>query len=113
MNKYQEALDIIVEKTDMLNNTCLHLPKCMKNGICHYVGEGLCEDYERAKLLQELVDRETPMKVKILGHDEDWLIGLKIAFGECPKCKFHVCDDEFYCRNCGQRIFFEESDDND
>lgn len=87
MNKYKESLGIILNK----------LPSIEKV---------LCKEYIME--LQELVDKETLMKVKILGYDEDWLTGLKIAFGECPKCKFHVCDDEFYCRNCGQRVYFEE-----
>lgn len=97
MNKYQEALDIIVEKTDMLNNTCLHLPKCMKNGICHYVSEGLCEDYERVKLLQELVDKEKPMKVKHV-VENGWH---KYVCGSCDgELELKHC----YCPECGQEL---------
>lgn len=92
-NKYQEALDRQKENVKKLRD------------------KEFFEYGDDFRLLQKLVDKETPMKVKIFGHDEDWLTGLKIAVGECPKCKFHVCDDEFYCRNCGQRIYFEESDD--
>lgn len=97
MSKYQEALDIIVEKTDMLNNTCLHLPKCMKNGICHYAGEGLCEDYERVKLLQELVDKEKPMKVKHI-VENGWH---KYVCGSCDgELELKHC----YCPECGQEL---------
>lgn len=110
MNKYQEALDIIVEKTDMLNNTCLHLPKCMKNGICHYVGEGLCEDYKRVKLLQELVDKETPVKPKIIKEEKyewyDIFDGMRFY---CPKCENELCcplqgTKITRCDECGQRL---------
>lgn len=111
MSKYQEALDIIVEKTDMLNNTCLHLPKCMKNGICHYVGEGLCEDYERVKLLQELVDKETPVKPK--KYRDNLSENPRIPFFEewyfCPKCEENV-GDNFYCPHCGQKIDWSDEE---
>ena len=91
MNKYQEALD------DIKYNTRYRYVTFKDSSLT---------------TLQELVDKETPMKViKIFGYDEDWLTGLKIAVGECPKCKFHVCDDEYYCRNCGQRLYFEESEE--
>ena len=106
MSKYQEALDIIVEKTDMLNNTCLHLPKCMKNGICHYAGEGLCEDYERAKLLQELVDKETPMKVLILKKQYEVETEMYRNYGDCPKCNHSNLIGQCRCDECGQKLDF-------
>lgn len=93
-NKYQEALDTIVEKTDMLNNTCLHLPECLKSGRCHY-DDTMCEDYDKAKLLQDLVDKGTAVK-PILQNNSDW---------KCPKCgAYHTKFVQYYCEYCGQKI---------
>lgn len=83
-NKYQEALDKLYDG--------------YKNGMAgrHY--------YD---ILQELVDKEKPMKPKTkkYGRGSEWV---------CPNCKSHIAyfDDlgigtvpvMKYCRDCGQRL---------
>ena len=90
MNKYQDALN-------SLNP--------------NYIGEQEYSWRKAAEILQELVDKETPMKVINLKRQYEIETEMYRNYGECPKCKFHVCDDEFYCRYCGQRVYFEECEE--
>lgn len=104
-NKYQEALDILISKTGILNDTCWHLSKCLKCGKCFLEDEHFklpvmeCKDYVIAKTLQELVDKETPMKVEYVLQidDEVWV---------CPKCNnvWTSIKSIKYCDNCGQKL---------
>ena len=57
--------------------------------------------YEDLKLIQELVDKETPMKV-------EWRGVLAEGTPYCPKCKWY-CLSETYtnryrCRECNQKL---------
>ena len=78
MNKYKESLGIILNK----------LPS---------VEKVLCKEYITE--LQELVDKETPIKVKPYPE-------LKKYFNvaRCSKCKRVVEIDDIYCRECGQKL---------
>lgn len=87
MNKYQEAL----------NDIC-------GLAVNHLFSE--CDDdteieerYRKNKdYLQELVDKETPMKVVD-----------KSGSGFCPKCKEELTRyGDCYCGNCGQKLDWSE-----
>ena len=88
MNKYQDALD------DLWNG-CPN-PK---------------EQVESKEILQELVDKETPRKVKPCPELNKWFNSAR-----CPKCQHVVEIDEIYCPKCGQRLdwseHIEESENN-
>ena len=85
MSKYQEALDTISYMTNvnLLTIREISLTKPL-------VG-----------LLQELVDRDTPMK-------PDYPKEYPSAC--CPKCSQNLGDNNF-CRNCGQRIDWNENNE--
>lgn len=80
-NKYQEALDN-VRKVYVESN--------------HY-------DKEDIRLLQELVDKETPMKV----------VKWKLAQPEtrCAKCGAGVERKDDYCWGCGQKLDWSDDED--
>lgn len=100
MNKYQEALIYFC-------NGCHHEYEEGEYGQCKRV-EGKCKHY---KVLQELVDKETPQKVKRISV-------LTYEAVECPRCqkefvvKFHK-DDYTYCPNCGQKLDWEVENENE
>ena len=50
-------------------------------------------------VLQELVDKETPMKI-VLGSEKD--------SPRCPNCDRWFPNRQEYCSKCGQRIDWEE-----
>lgn len=85
MNKYQEALDIIKNKKVIIDG------EKMTIGTAYF---------KTIPILQELVDKEIPTKVKIKEFDngEDGVF--------CPKCNrglsFHWKME--YCPNCGQKL---------
>lgn len=92
MNKYQEALDNLVHcKSETKCKECRHKDRCTMD-----------RDY---KILKELVDKETPKKVV------EWEIAKPIT--RCPKCGAGLARKDSYCWNCGQKIHFEESENND
>ena len=81
MNKYQEALD---ELNRMAYGDCM--------------GDEHIARIHSRKILQELVDKEIPMKVKEYKYE-----------GHCPKCDSmngDLNDSEHfnYCWNCGQKL---------
>ena len=55
---------------------------------------------DELKLLQELVDKQTPMK-PVFNR-------LELSCGECGSCKIEDFEDELYCPSCGQRMDWEE-----
>lgn len=84
-NKYQEALDVI-KKTNLRSE---HYVQFEEDNI-----ENVYE--EEIKILQELVDKETPMKV----------VKWKLAQPEtrCAKCGAGLKRYNDYCWGCGQKL---------
>lgn len=76
MNKYKEALDEFWE-------TCPN-PK---------------EQYDDYQALKELVDKETPIKVKPYPEFKKYF-----HVARCPKCERIVEIDDIYCRECRQKL---------
>ena len=139
MNKYQKALEELLFKPGNVNETCRRLRRCMKSNKCDFDDKYLkdCNDYKRAKTLQELLDRETPMKV--IGKDVGYnpFTDENVYAVECPYCEFEIYragDNDInvedpnsecilkgfyekydiqqggnynYCNNCGQRLDFD------
>ena len=86
MNKYQEALDVINQSDDekFIKDSRAYFDKYKINPV---------------SVIQELVDKETPMKRKKI-YDEVLLSSYSI----CPKCNSKVSPICCYCENCGQRL---------
>ena len=97
MSKYEEALSSILF-------TMHYRVKPKKLGYC--------ED-ENFKILQELVDKATPKKVKnIENHYLFETYELDHTSGNCPNCNKGVSCDEYYqiefCPDCGQKLDWNE-----
>ena len=61
------------------------------------------EKNEHIKVLQELVDKETPMKV---------IIPKEIDFAYCPKCNEKILlGKPNYCCHCGQKLDWSDTDE--
>ena len=88
-NKYQEALDYLVENIEMLNR--------------HSDGS-FCSPYFSKSTLQELVEKATP---KELLYDYDYH-----SFCRCPACKKTVPIHGNYCPRCGQTLDWRVENDN-
>jgi hypothetical protein len=99
MNKYQEALDNLVH--------CKSITRCKE---CKH--KDLCTMERDSKILQELVDKETPKKPVTI-------IGLYYNTGriKCPTCNHQLpmkknCVSKrktiLYCNRCGQKLDWEE-----
>lgn len=96
MNKYQEALNTIKfmcigeASTEFDFDTGLPIPR-----------EVYIEDYfvEECRLLQELVDKETPLN-------------LQLHHGVYMQCKCEAMNEVHnnYCWNCGQHIKWSEDE---
>lgn len=89
---YQEALDIINERFDYMNEE-LHPKK-------HYQKPQFSLD-----TLQELIDKATPKKVIHMAIDDK-----EADYYYCPNCKADVYMDNSYnyCKNCGQALDWSE-----
>ena len=96
-NKYQLALDYLVENIEMLNR--------------HSDG-AFCIPCGSKKKLQELVDKSKPMKLFYAGYV---IGGLYHETAGCPNCgrNFKRCYDEHinYCPTCGQRLDWEDEEE--
>lgn len=92
MNKYQKALDYLTFpiKSILMSSRC--------------GGKTLTQ--EQIDLLQELVDKATPIKPIVIYDDELGQYGEKIAIEEyCPICKEELHNvGGAYCHGCGQKI---------
>lgn len=103
-NKYQKALDNVIETYQELERRVGNNPDKVK-------------DFDDITTLQELVDKETPMKV----NQDDYMIcenvdgdydyfPMVIHYYSCPnkKCKLHeryeLCFDEKRCPECNQLL---------
>lgn len=95
MNKYQEALDRLASiNLDIIEDGETKLNQSIY-GIHDRANLEMSGDLQT---LQELVDKETPMKV--CGDGDDHI---------CPKCNEYFCICEVqnkinYCPNCGQKL---------
>ena len=93
-NKYQEALDNAVHDIDYkYHDFGEYIPK---------------ERLDEIKLLQKLVDKETPKDVEYTEYD-GFADGYPVYdTAICPNCyrEFEVeCEEHYdYCPNCGQKI---------
>lgn len=92
-NKYKEALNWVFKELFINNAT----PKWDLGAL----GKRKEKLALNTALLQELVDKETPMKV-------EWRGVLAEGTPYCPKCKWY-CLSETYtnryrCRNCNQKL---------
>lgn len=96
MNKYQDALDNLVHcKSETKCKECRHKDRCTMD-----------RDY---KILKELVDKETPMKVNMEDyHLED---EYEYPIYNCAKCGKHLNDEDSYCRHCGQKLDWSDTND--
>ena len=95
MNKYQQVLDRLKTNNYLTSR----------------------EQREYYNLLQELVDKETPMKPidkyteKVRDYlNEDSFIYVNFETGYCPNCNEEVNENYTYCNNCGQRLDWSDSE---
>lgn len=87
-NKYLEALDFLTSKRFIL---------CFSKGEKQFYIDQHKRFHESKDLLQELVDKETPVKRKQV---EKWG-SIKDC---CPKCDNVVSPICCYCDRCGQKF---------
>lgn len=81
MNKYQEALTLLFCTSQSLPEQKV---------------------YESKKVLQELVDKETPAIIIEIDSDDPCYLGIDCY---CPKCRETVYEeDNVYCHKCGQKL---------
>lgn len=106
MNKYQEALDYLASLWEIEGEiTVKSDPFDRFNRV-----ETLIEDKVRradrgnVKILQELVDKETPMKVLILKKQYEVETEMYRNYGECPKCNHSNLIGQYRCDECGQKL---------
>ena len=108
MNKYQEALDRIKTAPSFMGGTKEY----------RYSAQSSTPFLEDIAVLQELVDKETPMFVdqKTKGKFPNGDGSFHTTF-RCPKCNcmLHLDWKEYrrYCPECGQKLNFGESEVND
>lgn len=103
MNKYQEALDRLIGITHNFP-----FKEWQKN-----------DNKEMKDLLQELVDKETPKKVKHIMNNV--IYGDHHSTGYCPNCNtyldipsdvwYHVlAETDYFSCGCGQKLDWSEDD---
>ena len=96
-NKYQEAFK--------------RLKNDIERGNCDYNVEPYLN------ILQELVDKETPMKVieKYAHKERDYLnecsfVYTEVIIGNCPNCWEDINENYTYCPNCGQKLDWSDEE---
>lgn len=107
MNKYQEALEILgYDESEYWEQQRRGLKFIEKYGCCAY------------EAIQELVDKETPMKVKYLSDDFlsepynvkcsycDYILGKDFIPTNEREKTYHQ-----YCCRCGQKLDWSDSDE--
>ena len=99
MNKYQEAINYVVDRYLDID----------------YQEKPMNDDTKYALTLQELVERATPKKVKNMKDQLNFKTGdFEYRSGECPVCGKENGCNEFneneYCRGCGQRLNWEDEE---
>lgn len=104
MNKYQENLEALDNARLTINGLCGRwLPREVLDNLEEY-GDYEIYNYVKYSVFKELVDKETPMKVKMKKFDNE-------EYGVyCPKCNsglsFHW--KMKYCPSCGQHLDWSE-----
>ncbi len=96
MNKYQEALDYLVDNIEMLNR--------------HSDGS-FCQPNSSKNILQKLINKATPKKPLLAfvdGVTADGSIVQRTAL-VCPSCKSFLVEKQKYCHSCGQAIDWSEN----
>ena len=97
--QYQKALD--------------ELKYHFENPRRHYWNMGANEPQKYFDILQELIDKETPIKPKIeQQHDYvecHYVCSYEICL--CPKCGVKISYADEYCSDCGQKINWSEKDE--
>lgn len=84
MNKYQEALNGIIECYEELESRVGNDPNKVK-------------EFNSIKTLQEFVGKATPKKVNLYNYDKN--------VGKCPICNITVYSFmNIYCQICGQAL---------
>lgn len=98
MNKYQEALDY-VNKSVCTALSCL--------------GVNDTKTKESLHTLQELVDKETPKKVKakIMSDYAKCHYVQSYEIYVCPVCGLHLSPTQNYCDRCSQKLDWSDEDD--
>ena len=103
MIKYKEALNYIA-----INSLSLLINQGNKDN------ELIDWHYESVNLLQELIDKETPMKVINEMYEYPVTNRTKMVKGfECPNChqRLHTRYKRPYCAECGQKLDWGDSND--
>lgn len=97
MNKYQEALDY-VNKSVCTALSCL--------------GVNDTKTKESLHTLQELVDKETPKKVKaeIMSDYVECHFVQSYEIYVCPVCGLHLSPTQNYCDRCSQKLDWGDED---
>lgn len=101
MNKYQEALEEIINEYQYAYKWY-----CQFEGISEKKAKELFENFSNKKigLLKELLNKETPMLVD-LNYYTYGGIQSNILYFYCPNCLHSkVKDKSKYCPNCGQKL---------
>lgn len=106
-NKYQNALEELCSRCYVESEKC----------TCHarYKGGKCNNNCEHRQALQELVDKETPMKVdkkhyELVDSDAGEYFIISDYYYKCPnpKCKLHkkyeLCFEEPRCPECNQLL---------
>lgn len=101
MNKYQQALNQLIEDTNRYNGDIIEN-----------------DNQKQIDVLQGLIDKTTPKKVKELHYEEE---GEKPYIKRvCPNgCRVQIypvtsdnkAHEQRYCHKCGQKIYSEYLDD--
>jgi acetone carboxylase gamma subunit len=97
-NKYQEALDNLVH--------CKSITRCKE---CKH--KNLCTMERDSKILQELVDKETPKKLSEVKIQYSIEIPAYMVVKTCPKCNRKFDNRNMgvnYCSICGQHLDWSE-----
>ena len=117
MNKYQEALNGAIKRTNIMNNCCSFIGECFKNGDCKFNDAKLmCDDYVCFKTLHELVEKATPKKPKYkeIIRKDNYRDGTNISRYDwwCPNCHLeHMSTNEIkYCPTCGQDLDWSDEE---
>ena len=95
MSKDFEELEILINKTGCMNDTCAHLGDCLKDNKCRYNDDNLmCPDYKMAKTLK---DDLTELKAIKESNPSEALECLEeIRDFRYGKDKLLVCQTEMY-----------------